>query len=490
MSALLTFLIMYGKKNYYIRYIQCMKINFQNCRTTIKQGVNNFRDMLFPRRVYYVKEKFSPRANLSGIAEDTFMLQGDRQVAHGIVMARNRSGRINYSLDSSKQTPLTYNHVLHEPKQRSAHITNLTNELERVCYNGKEFETLFEEQPHLSRTVGSLPQKWGRKIGSSKEKREQVDRLFTEFGRKFYSKVNNEFSTEEVSTKNLQEGLSKVLDSDVQISYIGKGSFGRAYKIDVDSQEYVLKVYYNGENPKDYDSNIYYSGNFHELSSAVWASKNDPNNYAMFYMGRFGEKGDGYMLTRYIPNVVEKNKIYNGMSDLKDENFVFSRYLHKLRCSDVSSSSSNRHDKKIIDFGHTFVSKAGQLDEKTFHLTKTLGRLIDENNSKELAKVVEKYEGTEEFEQAKSFLQYLINEYATLENSAVLKSKKDLLSSVGIDYVPDIRHVVPTMRFPINVKYDVRPNYDEKCYSNIFGIPYNAFEQLRQKYPDLLKTEA
>ena len=466
-----------------------MKISINQGRTYLKEGFNYVKKRLFPQKVFPAKEIIQPiNEKLSCITEDTFIMEGKKQSVHGVIIKKDNNGRIEYLLDKSKQTPLTYNHVLQEIKPRSSHITNLTNELERVYYNGVEFETLFEEQPHLSRTVGSLPQKWGRKIGDSKEKREQVDSLFTEFGREFYSKVNNKSSTEEVSTKNLQEGLSKVLDSDVQISYLGKGCYGRAYKIDVDSQEYVLKVYHGGESPKGYKSELHYHGNFHELSSAVWASKNDPNNYAMFYMGRFGEKGDGYMLTRYVPDAKEKDKIYNGMSDLEDENFVFSIYLHKLKCEDIYNNRGNKHSKKIIDFGDTFVSEAGQLDEKTFRLTKILGRLIDENNSKELKKVVAKNKGTEEFEQAKSFLQYLINKNATLENSAVLKSKKDMLNDVGIDYVPDIRYVVPSMEFHINVNYSGRPNYDEKRYSRIFGIPYNAFEQLWHKYP-VLKTK-
>ena len=464
-----------------------MKINIIGRKTPIREKFVNLRDKIFPQRCIVV-EPISPEANskLAGITEDSFELQGNQQLTHGVVITRNNFGRMDYSAASSKQSPLKYDFILHEQKSKNEHITNLTNELERVYYNGMEFDKLFKNNPQLSRFVGALPQKWGRKIGSSPKKIEQIDNLFAEFSKEFHLKVKDEYSTVEISTKKLQQGLSKVLDTDVLIEPIGKGSWGHTYKLNADSQDYVLKVYYN-RCPKGYGMQEHFYGNANELSSAVWTSKNDADSYAMFYMGRFGENNDGYMLTKYIPEKKVNGKIYNGKIDLEEDNFVFSRYLHKSYCGDVYLSNGNRIGKKIVDFGDVDVSNAGKLDEKTFRLTKTLGRLIDENNSKELAKVVEKYKGTQEFEQAKSFLQYLINEHTTIKNANILKSKKNMFNQIGIDYVPDICYVLSKMEFPLPKEaYESATEYRIKEYSNILEIPQNAFESLWYKYSEIL----
>ncbi|MBR1460963.1 hypothetical protein IJ596_04955 [bacterium] len=443
-----------------------MKIYFPNCKRYIRVKIAHKSKGLYSRR------NITPEP-------------AEARILHGVVMTPTSDGGIKYTLEKNKQLPLAYNFLLHKPKRKSLHITNLTNELETVYYDGSELADIFEQNPHLSRTVGALPQKWGRKIGASKEKREQIDKLFSKFAKKFHKLVKNKDSKVEINTGRLEKELSKVLSSKVEISKLGKGVWGQTYKINVDSQDFVLKVYYRDKSPKGYGSSIYYHGNYHELSSAVWSSKNDAGKYAMFYMGRFGEKHNGYMLTRYIPKE-DTNRIYNNLPEISKQNFVFSKYIHRLSCGDLGREFSNLHGRKVIDFGYTFISDAGKLDRKTYLLTKTLGRLIDENNSKELDMIIAKNQGTEELEQAKSFLQYLINRYTTVNNAQILKTKASMLAKLGLDYTPDIRYILSCMRFPLHTKYEMATNINIKNYSQILDIPQNSFENLWYKYQKII----
>ena len=464
-----------------------MKIGFINCKINIRENLAGIRKRVFQRPVCHAVAIDSVSDNINGIAEDMFVLNSNPHISHGVIITKNANGNLNYSLAQEKLTPFIYDFLLHNPKEKFSNIKNLTNELKKFLYNGVTIDEIFKNNPNLNRTVGSLPQKWGKKVGSSKEKREKIDNLFTEFGREFHSKVQNENSTVVIETQNLQQELSQVLSSDVTIAELSKGSWGQTYKISVDGQDYVLKVYYN-RSPIGYGTGKYYHGNYNELSSAAWVSKNDADKYTMFYMGRFGENNDGYLLTRYLPDETIYGKIYNDMLDIDDKNFVFSRYLHKSFCGDLhlSNNKNNRHGKKIIDFGHIYLSEAGKLGESTYYLTKTLGRLLDENNIKELEKIIAKKQGTEEFRQAQSFLRYLINEHTTIDNIEILKSKKQILSKLGLDYVPDIRYILSKMKFPVLTKYVNRTESMTKIYSQILEIPQKAFEELWYKYPKLI----
>lgn len=308
------------------------------------------------------------------------------------------------------------------------YIKNLTYELKRVHCNGYEFETLFDKFPNLNRTVGSLPQKWGRKIGSSKEKRESINKLFSDFAKKFHS-INCD--NPNPSTARLQQKLSKVLETSVEISSLGSGSWGKTYKITADSQSYVLKVFFNKQ-PQGYDTHLHYYGNYNELASAVYASKHDADHFVTFYMGRFGEKGDGYLLTKFLTNQKNDERIFNGMPENDPRNFVFSSYLHKLRCYD--NHSSNQIAKKIIDFGNTDTTKASNLEPPIYKLVKLLGLYIDTNNSKGISEILSKQGNTENFKKARSFLQKLIkdNLYTISKNIQVLEQKSELLDKLGL----------------------------------------------------------
>ena len=405
----------------------------------------------------------------------------DKQILYGIVRQKNCFGQTKYSLAPSKQVPIQDTFELIE-KEKSQNITNLTNELQRVYYNGIEFTTLFEEQPHLNRTVGSLPQKWGRKVGKSKEKREEIDKLFTDFAKEFHKNASDYSTTVEIDTKPLETGLSKILETEVKIEKYEKGFWGQTYKINADNQNYILKTYYKRK-PQLYKTEAHDHGNFFELSSAIWANKNAPGQYATCYMGRFGEDMDGYILTKFLPPVSHCGREINNLLDIHPKNFAFARYFDKLKCFDMEYySSRNIIGKKIIDFGNTRPTTASKLNNKTYVLAKTMGRFIDENNIEGLKKLKLKHIDTKEYQESVSFLRYLINNNTRLGNYQIIKSKKDLLKVIGLDGSPDIRHILKKGRKRFDRKdYVTFYNYDK-----MFEIPPEEFLKLWDKYQQKL----
>lgn len=317
----------------------------------------------------------------------------------------------------------------HKPKNK-VKITNLTNELKKVHYNGCEFDKLFRDYPHLSRTVGALPQKWGRKIGKSKEKRDAIDKLFSDFAALFHSCCNPK---ENLSINDLQKGLSEILEEPVVVVPIGEGSWGRTYKISVDSQDYVLKVFFEGS-PEVYGSSKHCYGNFNELASAIYTSKHCADHFAMFYMGKFGEKQDGYLLTRFLREQECNVKMFNGLPENSRFNFVFSKYLRRIICWD--DSDSNIIAKKVVDFGNCYNSAASDsLEPDVYKLAKRLGRCLDTNNMKEIDEILSEYQGSTVLSIACSHLQKLIEQRCQLSNVKILEGKSKLLDKLGLKIV-------------------------------------------------------
>lgn len=313
--------------------------------------------------------------------------------------------------------------------QETRKITNLTNELEKFHYNGVEFNTLFKKYPHLSRTVGSLPQKWGRKIGKSQEKREAIDKLFSDFASDFH-KINK--PNPDLSTATLQNGLSGILEMPVTVEPLAAGSWGRTYKINAESQDYVLKVFFNRA-PEVYGSSKHCHGNYNELASAVYASKNCADHFVTFYMGHFGEKQDGYILTKFLQAERCNIKMFNGLAENDSCNFVFSLYLRKLRCWD--DSNSNFIAKRAVDFGNTISNAASKLEPEIYKLAKLLGLYLDTNNYKGIDEILIKYNLNPALKEAVAFLQGLINQHCYEKNAPILRNKAKLLDKIGLEVI-------------------------------------------------------
>ncbi len=293
-------------------------------------------------------------------------------------------------LDKPDLEPLQFD--LPNLKQPNWHPTNLSNELERCHYDKKGVEKLLQENPTIAPIVGSLPQKWGKKL-ASKEGLEKIDEIFYSFSKKYH---NGTLKTEDINT--YAESLSKVLKTKVEINYLDEGMIGCVYTINVDGQKLVLKCF-KKVNPLSQQGH----GNYSELASAVYASKHDPNHFAKFYMGRFGEKEDGYMLTKFVEYSKHNNE------------FKLSNYLTPMSSGDLGH---NVHGNTIIDYGAAWEDALlTRFNTNEKKILRVLVNAIDNNNTDEVNNIISKYSGSKDFINPLKYIKGLVHNRAFSSNA-------------------------------------------------------------------------
>lgn len=394
---------------------------------------------------------------------------------HGILHRKTIFGKDKYYLAKDKfsrdTTPIQLT-----KKTKKTHPTNATNELERVMYNHDDIVELYKENPHLDRTVGSLPQQWGKLIGNSKEKRNAIDAAFTEFGQK-YSSPNRE-NLKELTTI-LQNKLSNILGKDIKITPLNSGCWGMVYKIsDGGPIDYALKVFHYQELNTWVDGYKYH-GNFAELASAIYASKNEAGKYAKCYMGRFGENHDGYMLSRYIDGPKPMLNLNADIDINENKLFKFGQHIYKTICKD--KYFENKIGETIVDFGNTHTALGSQISEITYRIAKNLGFALDTNSHKYLDKIITQFGNTKDFKNAVKYIQSIIQEHCNSCNCKHLATKKDLLAKLGLDYVPDIKQLLKSTN-------DIRITRIERELDKIYELPAKAFDDLYDRQHKIKKS--
>ena len=301
-------------------------------------------------------------------------------------------------------------------RSKTQNPTNLTNELKKGIYQLSDVHALLRNNPNLGRTVGKLPSKWGKAVKSS-EAFKKIDDAFSSYAKDFH-----EGKASKEGLKNLETKLATILNTDVKVAYLGSGSIGSTYKISVLGQDYVYKVFHK----EGMFSSNQGHGNSAELLSAVRASRLSPKNFAKFYMGKFGEKEDGYILTKFIP---ETTKTTN------DKGF-FSSFLKGMNSLD--NHSDNVRNGVILDYGAAKVCDYSNLSPKARKIAREVFSAIDANSTENIGKIIKKYASNKEFDEVKNLL-LQIRDDNFLSNSEVFAKRSKVFSMLGIDYKVDIR---------------------------------------------------
>lgn len=311
-------------------------------------------------------------------------------------------------------------------RTRNQNPTNLTNELKKGIYKQVwQVQNLLRENPNLGRTVGKLPTKWGKVLKSSEDFK-KIDTAFSSYAKDFHDgKASKD------GIKKLEDKLAAILTTDVRVTYLGSGSIGTTYKVSALGQDYVYKVFY-----KDgmFSSNQGH-GNSAELLSAVQASRLSPKNFARFYMGKFGEKEDGYILTKFIP---ETTKTTNNKG-------FFSNFLKGMSSAD--NHSDNVRNGIILDYGAANVCSYSTLSQKARKIAREVFSAIDSNSTENMNKIVKNYASNKELVEVKNLL-LKIRDDNFLSNPEVFAKRSKVFSMLGIDYKTDIRQIAGVIPEP------------------------------------------
>lgn len=301
-------------------------------------------------------------------------------------------------------------------RSKTQNPTNLTNELKKGIYQLSDVHALLRNNPNLGRTVGKLPSKWGKAVKSS-EAFKKIDDAFSSYAKDFH-----EGKASKEGLKNLETKLATILNTDVKVAYLGSGSIGSTYKISALGQDYVYKVFHK----EGMFSSNHGHGNHSELLSAVQASRLSSKNFARFYMGKFGENQDGYILTKFIP---ETTKTTN------DKGF-FSNFLKGMNSLD--NHSDNVRNGVILDYGAAKICDYSNLSPKARKIAREVFSAIDANSTENIGKIIKKYVSNKEFDEVKNLL-LRIRDDSFLVNSDVFAKRSKVFSMLGIDYKVDIR---------------------------------------------------
>lgn len=312
--------------------------------------------------------------------------------------------------------------VRHNKKIRNSHPTNLTNELSKFQYGEIGVKRLLQENPNLSPIVGSLPQKWG-KLLAGKSGLEKIDDVFYSISKKYHS---GHFTVKDLN--NVQAELSKILNANVKIEILDAGMVGQTFKINVNGQNFVLKAFHSTPQNSGH-------GNYDELSSAVFAGKNDPKHYAKFYFGRFGENNDGYILTKFID---ENTK------GLNPNKFSFKEVT---RVTDSYDKGHNVIGSKIIDYGQVHAeSIIANFTYEERKILKALSSALDDNNKTQIENIITKYSAFEEFANPMKYIQGIVHSYCFRHSDGKLlieyfKKREDCLNALGITILPKLNQI-------------------------------------------------
>lgn len=301
-------------------------------------------------------------------------------------------------------------------RSKTQNPTNLTNELKKGIYQLSDVHALLQNNPNLGRTVGKLPSKWGKAVKSS-EAFKKIDDAFSSYAKDFH-----EGKASKEGLKNLETKLATILNTDVKVAYLGSGSIGSTYKISALGQDYVYKVFHK----EGMFSSNHGHGNHSELLSAVQASRLSSKNFARFYMGKFGENQDGYILTKFIP---ETTKTTN------DKGF-FSNFLKGMNSLD--NHSDNVRNGVILDYGAAKVCDYSNLSPKARKIAREVFSAIDSNSTENMGKILKNYASSKELVEVKNLL-LKIRDDNFLSNSEVFAKRSKVFSMLGIDYKVDIR---------------------------------------------------
>lgn len=393
----------------------------------------------------------------------TALNSGPQVIDNGLKYTRTPFGNKDFKLTRGDYKKLTINENS-ASKLKNPNPTNLTNELERVPYSASQVRSLLAKNPALNRTVGSLPQKWGKKVGANGGFN-KIDEAFSNFAKDFSSG-----NCTDATIQNLQSQLSSILGTDAKVKFLGQGMLGSTYTITVDGQKYVLKTFYGKTRIVDLEAKGH--GNYPELTSAVYANKHDKGHFAKFYMGKFGENNDGYILTKFVEKKDYVPPTANGMRYDDYRNFSFNKFT-KNRMISHDNKSENIYGKTILDYGTSHVSVSDKLSAKGLTISRLIADALDNNSMTDLNNIIKQYGSAKEFPEVQRYFKTLINDNCNVDNFQVLYAKRNMLQKLGLDYKPDIKYLLSEGLGGIMTAYR---------YSKMYGMTDAQLAKLQADY--------
>lgn len=336
---------------------------------------------------------------------------------------------------------------------------NLTRELKSTFYSPAKLREILQRYPQVSRRVGTLPTELAQKVGNGINL-EKLDEALTDFARNFTRKGYGVTPTEK-EVLALSTRLSKILGGTVTVTPIGGGKIGYGYKIVTKEKDMFFKCFYDLTSKPFME--LAGHGNYAEIASALYSQTAAPNKFVKFYMGKLGEKNDGYMLTEFVEGKVTYNK----------PKFSFKDLIHKFISKDPNPQ--NRRNGRFIDFGMSGLTEYSKMNPLSYKILKRIIVALDDNSAKNITKIVDKYKGTAEYNEAIEKVKDIIlkNFNGNIEE---FTQKKDLFKILGLDYRPQLEKLITQQLGKFATQKDI-----EKIAQS-YGVSVQEIEAIRKTY--------
>lgn len=200
---------------------------------------------------------------------------------------------------------------------------DLTRYLMENYVSSRTLTEIFCRYPLTSRNVGQIPTGWLTNIPQA---------MIEETTEKIYSAIDN--FKKERNIKDFSKSMSEILNKEVQVNKLGKGMFGKVYKISMyGEKDMCLKLFYGGKDIKPTH------GQHIEVQIGLFVNRHS-NDFVKMYFGKVAPYGynDGFMLTEYLSYDTQP-------TDCEDIQGGY-RIV-----SNDSNGEHNKKNSKIFDFG-------------------------------------------------------------------------------------------------------------------------------------------
>lgn len=308
---------------------------------------------------------------------------------------------------------------------------NLYRFLKKSLHQIDEINEFLANLSDDEKYVGSLPESWRNKFTPEelKEKTLEVEKIFSDFAAKSHKSKWVDFEEFLPEEEELGKRLSDVLNEECKVTPVGKGMYGRVFRVRTKDEDLALKIFHC-----DNDSGRQHAhGQTKELANAIYLCDTlKPNQCAKFYFGKVTAHGenDGFMVTKFIKTDKSKQEpLYE-----KPDSWKYRRFHNG-----DGDTPGNVINGAITDFGAISYEYNGVFQQD---LAKKLFPLMRNGDVKGITDMRTEYDENPDFENLKHkkthFLQRKIDGlYAFLiELTGGRYSKKEIEAyrALGVDF--------------------------------------------------------
>lgn len=221
-----------------------------------------------------------------------------------------------------------YNRDCTEFNKDDLTFENLSEFFGENYVDSKTLDKILNSYPLTSRIIGQVPLDWLENVNDKAQTQAEIEKEISYF-------------QHHKDTLLFSQSLSKILNKKVNVEKLGAGSYGIAYKMEIESAvTSVIKTFH----PRDCTYNETWHGRNIEPQAGLFANQNS-NEFVKMYFARVCSRmqRDGFIVSQYLDeNIIPQETIVKRKPNIK--------------VGHADSLHGNIINNKIIDYGGIFIT--------------------------------------------------------------------------------------------------------------------------------------